>query len=101
MVAQHSEVTEIFADHYAKTLKDPHMKSNQNKFIRRKKQDTGIPHNWNNPKWHTKFLIGTLKKVQIKAFHQDICTFGIFGPNMIFSSNVKQYIYFIGKVSNI
>ena len=49
--------------------------------------NTGISPNWDNPEvhnWHTKFLIGTLLKTVKKAFQRNICTFGIFGSNIIF-----------------
>ena len=39
MVTQHSELAEIFADHFAKISRDPNMKGNPKKCIRRKKED--------------------------------------------------------------
>ena len=39
MITQSNKVAEIFADHYSKISRDPHIKSNPRKYIRRKKQE--------------------------------------------------------------
>ena len=37
MITQHNEIAEIFAEYYTKISKNPHIKSNQRKYTRRKK----------------------------------------------------------------
>ena len=38
MISQNNEIAKIFAHHYPKISRDPHMKSNSKKYIRRKKR---------------------------------------------------------------
>ena len=42
IIVQYNEITKIFADHYTKISRDPHMKSNPNKYIRRKKENNQL-----------------------------------------------------------